>query len=61
MPRAFSRPAYFRTQANISKTQSAPSIDRIPKKNYKKDFCYNYGEYGYITKFCTTAKKEAKK
>jgi hypothetical protein len=61
MPRALSRPAYFKTQANIFKTQSAPSIDKIFKKDYKKDPCYNYSEYGYIAKFCTTAKKKIKK
>jgi hypothetical protein len=61
MPRALNKPAYFKTQANIFKTQLIPSIDRTSKKNYKKDFYYNYSEYGYITKFCTTAKKKIKK
>jgi hypothetical protein len=61
MPRAPSRPAYLRTQANTPRTQSAPSIDRAPKKDYKKDPCYNCGEHGHIAKFCTTVKKEAKK
>ena len=34
IPRAPNRPAYLKTQANIPKTQSAPNIDRTPKKNY---------------------------
>jgi hypothetical protein len=61
MPRALNRPAYLKTQANISKTQSIPSIDRTSKKDYKKDPYYNYNEHGHITKFYTTAKKEVKK
>jgi hypothetical protein len=61
MPRAPNRPAYLRTQANIFRTQSVPSIDRAPKKDYKKDLYYNCDEHGHITKFYTTAKKEAKK
>jgi hypothetical protein len=61
MPRAPNKPAYLKTQANIPKTQSAPSIDRTPKKNYKKDPYYNCNEHGHIAKFCTTAKKEVKK
>jgi hypothetical protein len=61
MPRAFNRPAYLKTQANIFRTQSTPSIDKILKKDYKKDPYYNCGEHGYIAKFCTTAKKEIKK
>jgi hypothetical protein len=61
MPRAFNKPAYLKTQANIFRTQSAPSIDKAPKKDYKKDLYYNCGEHGHIAKFCTTAKKEVKK
>jgi hypothetical protein len=59
--RALNRPAYLKTQANIFKTQSVSSIDRISKKDYKKDFYYNYNEHGHIAKFCTTAKKKTKK
>jgi hypothetical protein len=61
MSRAPNRPAYLKTQANIPKTQSAPSIDRTPKKDYKKNPYYNCDEHGHIAKFCTTAKKETKK
>jgi hypothetical protein len=61
MPRALNKPAYLKTQANIPKTQSASSIDKTPKKDYKKDLYYNYDEHGHITKFCTTAKKKIKK
>jgi hypothetical protein len=61
MPRAFNKPAYLKTQANTPKTQSTSSIDKTPKKNYKKDPYYNCGEHGYITKFYTITKKEIKK
>jgi hypothetical protein len=61
MPRAFNRPAYLKTQANIFRTQSASSIDRTFKKDYKKDFYYNCSEHGHIAKFCTITKKKVKK
>jgi hypothetical protein len=61
MPRAFNKPAYLKTQANTFKTQSTPSIDKAPKKDYKKNLYYNCDKHGYIAKFCITAKKEAKK
>jgi hypothetical protein len=61
MPRPPNKPAYLKTQANISKTQSASNIDKAFKKDYKKDLYYNYGEHGHIAKFYTTAKKEIKK
>jgi hypothetical protein len=61
MSRAPNKSAYLKTQTNTLKTQSAPSIDKIPKKDYKKNPYYNYDEHGYIAKFCTTAKKKIKK